>query len=338
MDAQGILKSLSSLEQKLQSIESARQQVERTVNAYEGAKAQLSVLTKDFTDIYQELNNILVEIQNSKNSVSTEVSDKADSVFKALQARTSSLEQTTNGIKQDFENACNAATEKFSKSIEKSEKDLADSMLANINEVRKETVKEIEKVSGIVTAFSTASAELQNNYKEALSSSAENQKTVMGQITTEFSKSVEQYIVSMRNVRIEMDSILERYNSVSTRIEDKLGQVESELKATIGQLSSNVDEKSKEILEGHNTLSSKIEEQCGQINADLKTGTNKISSEIVSSNADNKELAKKMNEKIDSVLLQVLNANAKSHKLIVFLVIGLMISILLNILAVAKVI
>ena len=43
MDSQEILKSLSNLEQKLQSIESARQQVERTVNAYEGAKAQLSV-------------------------------------------------------------------------------------------------------------------------------------------------------------------------------------------------------------------------------------------------------------------------------------------------------
>lgn len=338
MDAQGILKSLSNLEQKLQSIESARQQVERTVNAYEGAKAQLSVLTQDFTDIYQELNNVLVEIQNNKNNVSTEVSDKADGVFKALQARTTSLEQATNGIKQDFENACNAATDNFSKSIEKSEKDLVDSMLANINEVRKETVKEIEKVSGIVTAFSTAATELQSNYKEALSSSAENQKTVMGQITTEFSKSVEQYIVSMRNVRIEMEAVLERYNSVSTRIEDKLGLVESELKATIDQLSSNVDEKSKEILEGHNTLSSKIEEQCGKINADLKTGTNKISSEIVSSNADNKELAKKMNEKIDSVVLQILNANAKSHKLIVFLVIGLIISILLNILAIAKVI
>ena len=58
MDSQEILKSLSTLEQKLQSIESARQQVERTVNAYEGAKAQLSVLTQDFTDIYQELKNI----------------------------------------------------------------------------------------------------------------------------------------------------------------------------------------------------------------------------------------------------------------------------------------
>lgn len=338
MDAQGILKSLSNLEQKLQSIESARQQVERTVNAYEGAKAQLSVLTKDFTDIYQELNNVLVEIQNNKNNISTEVSDKADGVFKALQARTASLEQATNGIKQDFENACNAATDNFSKSIEKSEKDLVDSMLANINEVRKETVKEIEKVSGIVTAFSTAATELQSNYKEALSSSAENQKTVMGQITTEFSKSVEQYIVSMRNVRIEMEAVLERYNSVSTRIEDKLGQVESELKTTIEQLGSSVDENSKVILEGHNTLSSKIEEQCGIINEELKADTNKISSEIASSKADNKESAKKMNDKIDSVVLQILNANAKSHKLIIFLAIGLVISILLNILAIAKVI
>ena len=130
----------------------------------------------------------------------------------------------------------------------------------------------------------------------------------MGQITTEFSKSVEQYIVSMRNVRIEMESVLERYNSVSTRIEDKLGQVESELKTTIEQLGSNVDEKSKAILEGHNTLSSKIEEQCGIINEELKADTNKISSEIASSKADNKESARKMNDKIDSVVLQILNA------------------------------
>ena len=337
MDAQGILKSLSNLEQKLQSIESARQQVERTVNAYEGAKAQLSVLTKDFTDIYQELNTVLTEIQNSKNNVSAEVSDKADAIFNALQTRTASLEQATNGIKQDFINACNAANEGFSKAIEKSEKDLIDGMFANINEVRKETIKEIEKVSGIVTAFSAAAAEIQDNYKQAISSSAENQKTIMGQITTEFSKSVEQYIVSMRNVRIEMESILEKYNSVSTRVEEKLGQVEVELKATIDKIGSDVDEKSNAILESCEMHSSKIEEDIEKAKAELKADAKKISSEIASSSTANKEYAKNLSDKMESAVTELLSANAKSHKLIVILVIGLIVSLLLNILAIAKV-
>lgn len=44
MDAQDILKTLNNLEQSLQNVESARQQVANTVNAYEGAKAQLHAL------------------------------------------------------------------------------------------------------------------------------------------------------------------------------------------------------------------------------------------------------------------------------------------------------
>lgn len=337
MDAQSILKSLSNLEQKLKTIESARQQVEKTVNAYEGAKAQLSVLTKDFTDIYQELNNVLTELQNNKNNISTEVSDKADAVFKALETRTTSLEQVANGIKQDFINACNAANEGFSKAIEKSEKDMVDGMFANINEVRKETIKEIEKVSGIVTAFSAAAAEIQNNYKQELSSSTENQKTLMGQITTEFSKSVEHYIVSMRNVKTEMDSILERYNSASDRVEEKMGELEVELKTVIDKLSTKIDEKSNTILDKFNTHATGITDEIDKAKNELKESANKISSEIASSSSANKESTKRINDKIDSVLTQLLDANAKSHKLIVILVIGLIVSLLLNILAIAKV-
>lgn len=337
MDAQSILKSLSNLEQKLKTIESARQQVEKTVNAYEGAKAQLTILTNDFKDIYQELNNVLSEIQNSKNNVSTEVSEKADAVFKVLHTRTVSLEQDANTIKQDFVSACNTANENFSKSIEKSEKDLVDAMLANLNEVRKETVKEIEKVSGIVTAFSTAVTEIQDNYKQELSSSTENQKNLMGQITTEFSKSVEQYIVSMRNVKTEMDSILERYNSASDRVEEKMGQLEVELKTVIDKLSTKIDEKSNTILDKCNTHATGITDVIDKAKNELKENANKISSEIASSSSANKESAKRINDKIDSVLTQLLDANAKSHKLIVILVIGLIVSLLLNILAIAKV-
>lgn len=337
MDSQDILKSLSSLEQKLKSIDSARQQVERTVNAYDGAKAQLSVLTDGFKDIYQELNTVLSEIQNSKDNVSTEVSGKADAVFKALQLRTKSLEEDAKAIKEDFENACSTANENFSKSIEKSEKDMVDGMFANINEVRKTTIKEIETVSGIVTAFSTAVTEMLDKYKQALSSSADNQKSILKQISTEFSKSVEQYIFSMRNVKTDMESVLERYNSVSSRVEEKLGLVEAELKTAVEKLGNDVGENTNAIIDNLNTNSTDVKRAIDDAKTEMKSETNNISSKIALSSSANKAYAKDLNDKLSSAVTELLNANSKSHKLIVLLVIGLIVSIILNALAIAKV-
>ena len=298
MDSQEILKSLSNLEQKLQSIESARQQVERTVNAYEGAKAQLSVLTQDFTDIYQELKKVLDDIQNSKSIASTEVSDKADVVFKALQTRITSLEQATKDIKENFENACKTANENFSKTIEKSGKDLTAEMEANINKTREATVKEIEKASGIIVGFRTAVDELKEDYNKALSESSENQKTVMTQIATDFSQSVDQYIDSMKTVRVEMESLLEKYNYLTTRIEDILKEVQGSIESALAHFSRAVDANTQ---------------------ATVALGQN-------------------LESQISSSFSQLMDASKKSHKLILILVVGLIISIILNILAVVKVI
>ena len=298
MDSQEILKSLSTLEQKLQSIESARQQVERTVNAYEGAKAQLSVLTQDFTDIYQELKKVLDDIQNSKNIASTEVSDKADVVFKALQTRVTSLEQATKDIKEKFENACNTANDNFSKTIEKSGKELTTKMEADINKAREATVKEIEKASGIIAGFKTVVDELKEGYNKSLTESSENQKPVMTQIATDFSKSADQYIDSMKIVKTEMESLFEKYNNLTIRIEDVLKEVQGSIESALAHFSRAVDSNTQ---------------------ATVALGQN-------------------LESQISSSFSQLMDANKKSHKLILILVAGLIISIILNILAVVKVI
>ena len=46
METNDILKSLSNLEQNLKNIDSARQQVLNTVNAYDGAREQLQHLDR----------------------------------------------------------------------------------------------------------------------------------------------------------------------------------------------------------------------------------------------------------------------------------------------------
>lgn len=54
METQDILNMLNNLEQSLQNVESARQQVTNTVNAYEGAKSQLHALTVEFNEVSSE--------------------------------------------------------------------------------------------------------------------------------------------------------------------------------------------------------------------------------------------------------------------------------------------
>ena len=133
---------------------------------------------------------------------------------------------------------------------------------------------------------------------KALNDSSENQKTVMTQIATDFSKSVDQYVDSMKNVRMEMEALLEKYNHLTTRIEDVLREVQGSIESALAHFSRAVD-------------------------ANTQTTV---------------ALGQNLESQISSSFSQLMDANKKSHKLILILVAGLIISIILNILAIVKVI
>lgn len=84
MEAQDILKMLTNLEQSLQNVESARQQVTNTVNAYEGTKAQLHALTVEFKEVSSELNKVYNAIKENVDSIDETLKIKIDSVFKSI--------------------------------------------------------------------------------------------------------------------------------------------------------------------------------------------------------------------------------------------------------------
>ena len=113
MNSQEILKSLSNLEQKLQSIETARQQVERTVNAYDGARTQLVKLTQDMSSVSQEMNKVISMITTNQEALSGELSKKTDDVFKGIHTQIQNLNKETTTIKQDFASACQVAISNF---------------------------------------------------------------------------------------------------------------------------------------------------------------------------------------------------------------------------------
>ena len=92
MEAQDILKMLTNLEQSLQNVESARQQVTNTVNAYEGTKAQLHALTVEFKEVSSELNKVYNAIKENVDSIDETLKIKIDSVFKSISKKVDTLD------------------------------------------------------------------------------------------------------------------------------------------------------------------------------------------------------------------------------------------------------
>jgi hypothetical protein len=102
----------------------------------------------------------------------------------------------------------------------------------------------------------------------------------------------------MKTVRVEMESLLEKYNYLTTRIEDVLKEVQGSIESALAHFSRTVDANTQ---------------------ATVALGQN-------------------LESQISSSFSQLMDASKKSHKLILILVVGLIISIILNILAVVKVI
>ena len=98
MEAQDILKMLTNLEQSLQNVESARQQVTNTVNAYEGTKAQLHALTVEFKEVSSELNKVYNAIKENVDSIDETLKIKIDSVFKSISKKVDTLDAVAEKI------------------------------------------------------------------------------------------------------------------------------------------------------------------------------------------------------------------------------------------------
>ena len=81
MNTQDIIKSLSNLEHSLQGVESARQQVEKTVAAYGTTQKQLAILSQEFVKTSNELNSVIDVVRNNQEQLSATLSSEVERLF-----------------------------------------------------------------------------------------------------------------------------------------------------------------------------------------------------------------------------------------------------------------
>lgn len=352
MDAQDILKSLSNLEESLKNINSARQQVQDTVNAYENARTQLIKLTQEFTSISTDLNVIITTVKDNQETLSSTLSDQIGSVFRTFNEKIILLESATTTIQSTFETSCQESSKAFIGSIDSSANKLGTAVDAAIGKFNEKATLEIAGIATALKTFKDAADEMQTDFQSAISTATTTQKTNHETIASDFQKSIDQHLASFNELYKGLGDLLNDYkqlmSSIITNIENESNSIKSSITGVTNSIQTIKDEnatqyddivnKLKSLREGNikaaDNLSSRFN-NVDNIIAEIKTSVLALvpkidtSTNLILSANQNRvvNLEAKLTRQIDE--LKVSNNGLK--KIVTFCLVAIILSIILNI-------
>ena len=209
MDAQDILKTLNNLEQSLQNVESARQQVANTVNAYEGAKAQLHALVVEFTVVSNELKNIYTAINENVSSIDNTLQNKIETVFSDVTSKTQDLEDAVRNIQTAFLATCNQSAQSIESAVDNSLLKLNNEVDTTIVTFSKKATLEIESIATELSAFKSSAQQMQEDFSNAISGATADLKATQESIAADFGTSISEHISSFKSLKTELKAIID---------------------------------------------------------------------------------------------------------------------------------
>lgn len=98
MDTQQILSSLASLRDNLSAIETARQQVQNNVAAYDKVRLQLADTSTNITKILEDFASLVKEIDGYQASISSDVEAATKDILKQLNAKADSISSESSNV------------------------------------------------------------------------------------------------------------------------------------------------------------------------------------------------------------------------------------------------
>lgn len=342
MEAQDILKMLTNLEQSLQNVESARQQVTNTVNAYEGTKAQLHALTVEFKEVSSELSKVYNAIKENVDSIDETLKIKIDSVFKSISKKVDTLDAVAEKIQSSFEKSCNNSVNTIENSVHNSIGKLNNEVDQSISKFNEKVKLEIDGISSTLSNLKSCTKEIQDSFRISNTAFTSDLKVMLKNIADDFKASVKQHILSFTSLKDELKSIIDGYEEKSKTVVNKVDNIESIIKSETTILKSKIEvvgtnqknqhdeivSKLKSLREGHIKAADNLSERFNTVDTTLRTLSSSISE--LKTQFDSKE--KDLYNTINALKGEV----TSSKRLLTFCFIAIIISLLLNFIAFIK--
>lgn len=214
MDAQDILKSLKNLEQSLQNVEAARQQVTNTVKAYESTRTQLHALTDDFSTISSELTNVITLINSNQKSIDNTLKKNIEEVFTKINNQIGDIEESVSGINNSFKETCKSTSKSITSSVDESVTKLNNEIEKSLQKFNEKAKLEIDGITNVISGLKKSSNEIQTGYQQSISSITINHKTTQLAIIDNFKKSLEESLAGFDSQKDELKNIIANFNPV----------------------------------------------------------------------------------------------------------------------------
>lgn len=339
MDAQDILKTLNNLEKSLQNVESARQQVINTVDAYEGAKSQLHALAEEFSTVSAELKNVYTAINKNASSLDMTLQKKFEEVFKSITSRTQELQNSVINIQSAFKVACEQSTESIEGSVDNCLLKFCNEIDAAIVQFSKKAQLETDGIADALAGFKSFALQMQKDFNHSISAAAGEHKATQEKIASDFGISVSNHISSFKSLSTELQSIIDKYEEINIALETKVNQTFDLVKKESESLASTIHKFQAYQKSEHQGLSKRLDiidsEQNKVISslADLKDRLDNTSSHIVQHQTTViASTEKRLVDEINSLKEEL----ASSKKLTFLCLIAIAISLVLNIIVLTK--
>ena len=159
MNTQDIIEALSNLEHSLLGVDSARQQVEKTVAAYGATQKQLATLSQELVKFSNELDSMVDIVRDNQEQLSATLSSKVGHLLVLIEDKVTLLGDKASVMNQTFENSCMETAKSINENV--------DAAIVSFKSTLQETC---EKIDNHLRALSKLEDELEDivNLQEKL--------------------------------------------------------------------------------------------------------------------------------------------------------------------------
>lgn len=334
MDTQDILKSLANLERNLQGIESAKQQVEKTVAAYDSTRLQLSKLSQDLSGISSELHTIVTTIRDNQQELDASISEKIEMVFANINNEASRLSETATDISKSFNSSC----EKTVKTV----RTKIDETISTFNE---DVQQKLSEIASAITGFKSLITSIEGEFKSNASLAIANIQKSLDAAVNGFVNRIEGCLKDFSNLKDELGAIVNQQKKLNEDIYSKIKSDADDIKASIVKLDKHIKESQDSIESYHKELASmllsiqqgtdpsaqKVSDRFNSVDGSLGEVQNKVSSVLTQLGTATNHIIDENKQTILSEIKTLKGENASIKKLVVFCLVVIAISLLLNV-------
>ncbi|MDO4755958.1 MAG: hypothetical protein Q4A54_06415 [Parabacteroides sp.] len=333
MDTKDILKSLTTLEQNLKNIDSARQQVLNTVNAYEGTRAQLAKLAPELQSISEQLTNVFNQIKDNQTSLKTEVSKNVKTIFANIKSEIDGLDNATQAIQSSFKTSCDDTSRKLTETINKSRTLLDEGTEKAIKRINDKAKAEIENLTNLLSTFKTTTKNIQDNFQTSTTSVHNDQKAAQTEIVSNFKQAIEKSLETFTKSINEL-------NTITTDLSNHKKDIVNDINAELQKVSVVVDSISTTLMSFKNDNETQYTDLINKLKS-LRDGNVKAANNLSErfNKTDNtlseiKALISEREKKVNAEFAAIKESNAKLSKLIIISIVAASLSIIIGVMGI----